>query len=51
MANQPGPLKYAIAISEMLKMAPGDDIYAPSPVTYVRLAETPRDAAPVIDAL
>jgi hypothetical protein len=53
MADRPGPLKYAIAISELRSHRPGDDIYGGSPVTYVRLAEVPPpdDTSPIIAAL
>jgi hypothetical protein len=51
MADRPGPLKYATSISEVRHQAPGDDVYASSPVTYIRLDSTPRDPAPVVAAL
>jgi len=53
MADQAGPLKYAIAISEVRGFHPGDDTYATSPVTYVRLDKVPPpdDRSPLINAL
>ena len=53
VVDRPGPLKYAISISEVMHQQPGDDIYASAPVTYVHLDSLPPAAAPapVIDAL
>jgi hypothetical protein len=47
------PLKNIISISEARYQAPGDDIYASAPVTYLRLAALPAppDLSPVIHAL
>lgn len=45
--------KALLAITETYSKAPGDDIYANGPVTYLRLAELPKpgDYAPIIRAL
>jgi hypothetical protein len=53
LADAPGPPKYLLSISEARYQAPGDDIYASSPVTYLRLASLPAppDLGPVIHAL
>ena len=53
VVDRPEPLKYAIAISEVRHQQPGDDLYAGSPVTYVRLKDLPpaTNPRPVIDAL
>jgi hypothetical protein len=51
MADRPEPLKYITSISEVRHQSPGDDVYASSPVTYVKLNETPDNAAPVVAAL
>lgn len=47
------PLKHILGISEVMTVAPGDDIYASQPVNYVKLAKLPgpQDASSVIDAL
>ncbi len=47
------PLKYLISISEVRHQQPGDDIYASSPVSYVKMAALPRpdDVSPLIDTL
>jgi hypothetical protein len=53
LADSPGPLKYALSISEVRHQQPGDDIYASSPVSYVRLATLPPadDVSPLVQAL
>jgi len=53
MADQPIPPKYVLSISEVRYQQPGDDIYASSPVTYVKLDTLPpaTDPSPVIKAL
>ena len=52
-ADRPGPSKYVLSISEVRYQAPGDDIYASAPVSYVKLARlpSPQDVSPVIAAL
>ena len=52
-ANRPGPPKYILSISEVRYQAPGDDIYASAPVSYVRLEQlpSPQDVSPVVHAL
>ncbi len=46
-------LKYLLAITETYFKAPGDDIYANGPVSYLRLDELPdgNDYSPIIDVL
>jgi len=53
LANQDAPPKYLLSISEVRYQSPGDDIYASSPVSYVKLAALPppSDPSPVIRAL
>src|SRR5262249_29480819 len=53
VADQPIPPKYLTSISEVRYQQPGDDIYASSPVTYVKLDALPpaTDPSPVIKAL
>ena len=53
VADQPIPPKYLLSISEVRYQQPGDDIYASSPVTYVKLETLPpaSDPSPVIGAL
>ncbi|HMF99112.1 MAG TPA: hypothetical protein VKE96_32650, partial [Vicinamibacterales bacterium] len=53
VADQPIPPKYLLSISEVRYQQPGDDIYASSPVTYVKLETVPpaSDPSPVIGAL
>jgi hypothetical protein len=53
MADKPTPPKYLLSISEVRHQQPGDEIYASSPVTYVKLDALPKpdDASPVIRAL
>jgi hypothetical protein len=45
--------KYLLAITETYRKAPGDDIYANGPVSYLRLDELPPpgDYAPIVDVL
>ncbi|MDA0815925.1 MAG: hypothetical protein O2924_05100, partial [Chloroflexi bacterium] len=45
--------KYLLAITETYDKAPGDDIYANGPVSYLRIGDLPEpgDYAPVINAL
>lgn len=52
-ADWPGAPKYLIAITETRFKAPGDDVYAASPVNYVRLDRLPSvdDASPLMNAL
>jgi hypothetical protein len=49
----PGSPKYLIAITETRFKAPGDDVYAASPVNYVKLDRLPSvdDASPLVNAL
>ncbi len=51
--NKPIPLKYINSISEVRYMAPGDDVYASQPVSYLRLDKLPpaSDPSPVLDAM
>ena len=53
VADQPIPPKYLLSISEVRYQQPGDDIYASSPVAYVKLdtLPPPTDPSPVIKAL
>lgn len=52
-ADWPGPPKYLIAITETRYKAPGDEVYAASPVNYVKLDRLPPsdDVSPVVQAL
>ena len=52
-ADRPGPPKYMLSISEVRYQAPGDDIYASAPVSYVKLDRLPppQDVSPVVRAL
>ena len=52
-ADRPGPPKYILSISEVRYQAPGDDIYASSPVSYVKLdrVPSPEDVSPVVAVL
>jgi hypothetical protein len=52
-ADWAGPPKYLIAITETRFKAPGDDVYAASPVNYVKLDRLPAfdNVQPVVDAL
>jgi hypothetical protein len=45
--------KYLLAITETYRKAPGDDVYANGPVSYLRLGALPEPGnyAPVVDAL
>jgi hypothetical protein len=45
--------KSLLAITETYRMAPGDDVYASGPVSYLRIGELPEpgDYAPIVDAL
>jgi hypothetical protein len=53
IADTPLRPKYLLAITETYSKAPGDDIYANSPVCYLRIGELPEPGnyAPIIDAL
>ena len=53
VADLPIPPKYLMSISEVRFQQPGDDIYASSPVSYVRLGTlpSPNDVSPVNAAL
>jgi hypothetical protein len=53
VADQPIPPKYLLSISEVRYQQPGDDIYASSPVSYVKLdtLPSPNDVSAVIKAL
>ena len=52
-ADRPGPPKYILSISEVRHQAPGDDIYASAPVSYVKLDRlpAPQDVSPLVQAL
>ena len=47
------PLKYLLSISEVRHQQPGDDIYASSPVSYVKMDRlpSPDDVGPLISTL
>lgn len=51
--DTPSPLKYLISISEVRHQQPGDDIYASSPVSYVKMdgLPSPDDVSPLIGTL
>jgi hypothetical protein len=53
LADATIPLKYLLSISEVRHQQPGDDIYASSPVSYVRLdpLPAPDDVSPLITKL
>jgi hypothetical protein len=53
IADKPIPPKYILSISEVRHQQPGDEIYASSPVTYVKVDPLPKpdDTSPVIQAL
>jgi hypothetical protein len=53
LADASIPLKYILSISEVRHQQPGDDIYASSPVSYVRMASlpSPDDVSPLIGTL
>src|SRR5262245_42877056 len=42
VADKPEPPKYILSISEVRHQQPGDEIYASSPVTYVKLDAVPK---------
>jgi hypothetical protein len=53
LADASIPLKYLLSISDVRHQQPGDDIYASSPVSYVKLATLPPpdDVSPLIETL
>ncbi len=53
VADKAVPPKYILSISEVRHQQPGDEIYASSPVTYVKLGALPKseDTSPLIQAL
>jgi hypothetical protein len=53
VADLPVPPKYAQAISEFYQQGPGDDIYANTPVNYLKLDALPGpgDWKPIVEAL
>ncbi len=53
VANLATPLKYIQAITETYQQGPGDDVYANSPVNYVKLdaLPSPGDYTPIIEAM
>ena len=53
VATLPVPPKYVQAIAEVYQQGPGDDIYANTPVNYVKLAAVPAsdDTSPVVNAM
>jgi hypothetical protein len=53
IADQPTPPKYIQAITETYQQGPGDDVYANSPVNYVKLDTLPggSDWSPIINAM
>jgi hypothetical protein len=53
VADRPTPPKFIQAITEMYEQGPGDDVYANSPVNYVKLDTLPTggDWSPIIDAM
>jgi hypothetical protein len=53
IADRATPLKYIQAITETYQQGPGDDIYANSPVNYVKLdaLPAPGDYTPIIEAM
>ena len=52
-ADTPTPPKYLLSISEVRHQQPGDDIYASSPVSYVKMDRlpTPDDVSPLISSV
>jgi hypothetical protein len=52
-ADLPTPPKYLTAITETRYKAPGDEVYAASPVNYVKLPSVPsyKDVSPVVKAM
>lgn len=53
IADLPGSPKYIEAISEFYQQSPGDDIYANTPVNYLRLDKLPEpgDWRPIVETL
>ena len=53
LADVPTPPKFIHAITETYQQGPGDDVYANSPVNYVKLDTLPgsSDWSPIIDAM
>ena len=53
IADLPTPPKYMEAISELHSQAPGDDVYANNPVSYVKVNESPGidNWKPIIGAM
>ena len=53
VADLATPLKYIQAITETYQQGPGDDVYANSPVNYVKLdaLPAPGDWSPIVDAM
>jgi hypothetical protein len=53
VADLATPLKFIQAITETYQQGPGDDVYANSPVNYVKLdaLPAPGDYTPIIDAM
>ena len=53
VADKPIPPKYLLSISEVRLQQAGDDIYASSPVSYVKMASLPpaNDPSPIIKTL
>jgi hypothetical protein len=52
-ADLPTPPKYFTAITETRLKAPGDEVYAASPVNYIHLATVPswKDVSPVVKTM
>jgi len=53
VVDTPTPLKYLLSISEVRHQQPGDDIYASSPVSYVKMDRlpSPDDVSPLVTTL
>src|SRR5258706_4884473 len=53
IANLPVAPKFVHAIAEVYQQGPGDDIYANTPVNYVKLPAVPgpEDTGPIINAM
>ena len=53
VVDTPTPLKYLLSISEVRHQQPGDDIYASSPVSYVKMDRlpSPDDVSPLVATL
>ena len=53
LVNEHGPPKYLLAITETRFKAPGEEVYAASPVNYVKLASVAsyKDVSPVVKTL